>query len=211
MNKEVNSDSRITDRFIYNEAISVKNLLLKQEEGKNRIFKMYSLFKTLLKVELIEVSSVEACGIDSDCTLKRTKDKLPVMIETAGGFLIKNVSSVDGGESLILTTELSLSRKISLNDKHAQNEGLFFFKNGYMYFYNIEWDYVMIEAVFEDPDEIDNLNLCNPEATPCKPAYERQFSLPNYLDKSLKDLLNESLFRYYHRLKDDANINKRDD
>jgi hypothetical protein len=208
MNKELNADSRITDRFIYNEALSVKNTLLKQEEGKNRLFKMNSLFKTLIKVPLIEVDSVEACGIQSDCAFKRTKDKFPKIIETAGGFLIRSVTSLDGSQSVTYVTENSLTRKLSINDRHAKNEQLFFIRHGYIYLYNINWDYIKVEAVFEDPDEIDNLNLCDPKEVICRPAYEKEFSIPSYLDKPLKDLLNESLFRYYHRLKEDTQINK---
>jgi len=170
---------------------------------------MNTIFKTFIKVPLIETDTIEACGIDSDCVIKRTKDKLPGIVETAGGFLIRNVFSLDSSQSLITTTELSVSRKITIGDKHAQNEGMYFIKNGYMYFYNINWDYVTIEAVWEDPDQIDNLNLCEPLDVPCRPAYERSFSIPSYLEKSLKDLLNESLLRYYHRLREDTQIDKR--
>lgn len=208
MNKQVNSDSRITDRFIYNEAISIKNVLLKQEENKNRLFSLPSLFKTLVKVELIEVDPVEACGIESECTVKRTKDKLPTIVESSSGYLIRNVSSLDGHESVSVTTELSVTRKISINDKHAKDDKYAYIRDNYMYFYNVEWDYVRIEAVFEDPEAVDILNSCEEEAEDCTSMYDKTFPIPNYLEKSLKDLLNESIFRYYHRLKDDVNPNK---
>lgn len=207
MNKQVNSDTRITDRFIYNEAVSIKNTLLKQEETKNRLFNLPSVFKMLNKAELIEVDSVEACDIDSECTTKRTKDKLPVIVETSGGYLIRNISSLDGHDTVNITNELSVVRKISINDKHAKDDKYAYIRNGYMYFFNVEWDYVRIEAVFEDQEEIDRLNNCD-EKTECKSAYDKLFPLPNYLEKPLKDLLNESILRYYHRLKEDTTVNK---
>ena len=208
MNKHVNADSRITDRFIYNEAISIKNNLLKQEENRNRLFSLPSLFKTLNKVELIEVDTVEACGIDSECVIKRTKEKLPKIVEGSGGYLVRNITSLDGTMSVSLSTELSVSRKISINDKHAKDEKYAYIRNEYMYFYNVEWDYVKIEAVFEDQELVDELNDCEDSDIECQSAYDKTFPIPNYLEKSLKDILNESILRYYHRLRDDINVNK---
>lgn len=207
MNKEWTADSRITDRFIYHEALSIKNILLKQEEEKGRLYKLSDLFKIINKVDLIEVDTIEACGIDSDCIIKRTKEELPDIVESSGGFLM-NVTSLDGSQKLLYITESSWLRKLNIDDKHAKNELVFFSRGNHLYFPNIEWDAVRVEAVFEDPDAVDNINDCRDEPTDCRSAYDRNFTIPNYLEKGLKDLLNESLLRYHHRLREDIHINK---
>lgn len=206
-NKEWTADSRITDRFIYNEGVSVRNTLLKQEEDRNRLYALTSLFTTLNKVELVDTDTIEACGIRSDCKIKRTKDKLPDTIDSSGGSSIRTVSSLDGSQILTWTTDLSWVRKLNIKDKHAKGELFYFFKGDYIYFPNISWDYVRVEAMFEDPDLIDRLNDCAPKGD-CNSAYDREFTLPSYLEKGLKDLLNESLLRYYYRHPMDTHINK---
>lgn len=212
MNKLINADSRITDRFIYNEAVSIKNTLLKQEQYKQRLFGVDNLFSTINKVDMIKVDTIEACGIDSDCYIMRSKDKLPNMIESFGGAIIRKVASLDGahGTVVTVTTDLSFGRKLRINDKHAKNEVYAFIKNKYLYLPNAKWPAVLVEAIFEDPDEIESLNSCDDEKPiVCTPMYDRSFPIPNYLEKPLKDLLNNSLLNYYHRLQEDVNINKK--
>lgn len=211
MNKLINADARITDRFIYNEAISISNLLIKQEENKQRLYVMDSLFKTINYVEMIEVDTIEACGIESDCFIRRSKDKLPKIVESAGGYLVRKITSLDSTSGTVVTiiTDLSYGRKLNINDKHAQKEVWAFLKNGYVYLVNADWPAILVEAMFEDPDEIENLNNCDDkDEITCTPAYERSFPVPNYLEKPLKDLLNNSLLNYYHRLQEDVNTNK---
>lgn len=211
MNKLINADSRITDRFIYNEAVSIKNVLLKQEEDKQRLYNTIGIFKTLNKVELVESNTIEACGIKSDCCILRTKYSLPKMVETVGGPLIRQVSSLDGSTNTNFITDLSFARKLAINDKDGNKEPLAFFKGdeNKIYFANVSWPYAIVQAVFEDPDEIDNLNSCDDDKITCTAAFDRVFAIPNYLEKSLKDLLNNSLLNYYHRLVDDNEINKK--
>lgn len=209
MNRLINADTRITDRFIFNEANSIKNALLKQEQNKNRLYKFTTLFKTINKAELISVDTIEACGIDSDCIIRRTKKPLPKIIETSGGYLIRNVSSLDGSSIVYLTTDLSISRKLGSDDPHGKKEQLAFVRNNYLYFINLDWPYARIEALFEDPDEIDMLNNCEDNTDiSCSPIYDRKFPIPNYLEDGLKKLLNEALLRYYHQYHDDPKINK---
>lgn len=133
---------------------------------------------------------------------------MPKIVESVGGFMIKNVTSLDGSQPLTFTTEASWVRKLNINDKHAKNELFYYVKNNYIYTPNVEWDYIAIEGIFENPEEVDILNACDDEVVDCTSAYEREFAIPNYLEKSLKDLINESLLRYYHRYKDDMHTNK---
>lgn len=209
MNKFVNSESIISDRFIYNEASSIKNMLVKQEENKQRLFSVDAVFKTILNVSLTDVDTIEACGIDSDCFIRRSKDKLPKIIEGTGGPLIKAVTSLDGLTRVTIISEDSYARKLVINDKHAKNEPWAFIRNDYLYLPNVSWAAAKVSAIFENPEEVDALNDCGDGVNPdCLPMGEREFPIPNYLEDTLKELLNNRLLNYYHRIVEDTNLNK---
>lgn len=209
MNRLINADNRLSDRFIYNEAVSIKNLLLKQESNKNRLFGSPTLFKTIKKLDLISVDTIEACDINSDCIIKRSKDRLPTIVESSGGYLVRSITSLDGSTSVFLTTDLAVARKSNIQDKHASKEPLSFIRDNYLYLVNVPWPFVRIEAIFESPDEIDSLNACDTEdEISCTAAFDQAFAIPNYLEDPLKKLLNEALLRYYHQLREDMQINK---
>ncbi len=160
---------------------------------------------------MIKVDTVEACGIESDCVVMRSKYKLPKIVESSGGYLLRKVTSLDATSGTVVTliTDLSYGRKLKIGDKHAKSEVWAFMRNGYLYMPNVKWPAVLVEGIFEDPDEIDALNACgDDEPISCTPIYEQEFPIPNYLEKALKDLLNNSLLNYYHRLREDTSQNK---
>lgn len=208
MNKMINADSRITDRFIFYEGLSIANTLIKQEENKRNIYILDSFFKVLNRVDLIDVDTIEACGIDSDCKIKRTKDVVPEILDTSSGRVVKSITSLDGSTEVTIITENSFARKLRINDKHAKDELWAFFRGDHIYFPNVIWPAVRIEAAWTNPEEIDNLNNCDGGDITCTPAFDRTFPIPNYLEDPLKKLLNESLLRYYHQLREDPQINK---
>ena len=96
--KGVKEDAFLTDRFIYSLVLKYGKMLIRRQDNENKIMRFQSLFEKLPCVELIEVDKVEACcgGIRSNCTIKRTKDKLPTILEGAYGPLFRTITSIDG-------------------------------------------------------------------------------------------------------------------
>ena len=76
-------DSFVTDRYLYSLIIKYGQLLMRRQDNANKLMKFNSVWQTLPFVELIEVDKVEAkcSGIQSGCTIKRTKEKLPTFME----------------------------------------------------------------------------------------------------------------------------------
>ena len=70
-------DSFVTDRYIYSLILKYAQLLMRRQDNQNKLMKFNSVWQALPFVELIEVDKVEAkcAGIQSGCTIKRTKDK----------------------------------------------------------------------------------------------------------------------------------------
>ena len=100
--KAVRQDAFLTDRFLYSIVSKHAKWLMKREDSKNKLLAFSGVMQVMDFVELIEIDKVEACctGIKSDCTIKRTKDKLPVFLQGYYGPLIRTISSLDGSEEL---------------------------------------------------------------------------------------------------------------
>lgn len=188
--KAVKQDSFLTDREIYSFVLKHAKWLMKREDGKNRLLGFSGIIQTMDFVELIDVDKVEACctGISSDCTIKRTKEKIPVFMQGYYGPLIRTVSSIDGSEELSLTnpsTYLAISK--SKNFKYNKNK-YFWMIDDYLYFPNLEWDAVRIEGIFED--DISQFT-CDKDECIIKP--EQYFNVPDYLYGELESQVFKDL------------------
>lgn len=176
--KATRQDSFITDRMIYSFVIKHAKWLMKREDGKNRLMAFSSVVQTMDFVELIEVDKVEACctGIKSDCTIKRTKDKLPIFMQGYYGPLIRTISSLDASEELqpiIPSSYLPIANSTSAKYNKTR---YFWFLNDYIYFPNLEWDAVRIEGIFED-----DISRWTCEEDNCKLRQDDSFNVPDYL------------------------------
>ena len=130
-------------------------------------------------VELIEVDKVEAkcSGIQSGCTIMRTKDKLPIFMEGYWGPLIRSVTSIDGSTELQAThpgTYTSMTKSTSFKYNKTR---YFWWLNNYMYFPNIDWHAIKLEGVFEG--DIENYK-CETQYN-CTPRYLQNLYVPEFL------------------------------
>lgn len=175
--KAESQDAFTTDRYIYSLIQKFAQVLMRRQDSLNKLMKFNSIWKSLPYVELIEVDRVEAqcSGIKSGCTFMRTKEKLPDMIEGYWGPLIRIVSSIDGSEELQPiqpSTYLAMSKTTSFRYNKSK---YFWFIDHYLYFPNLEWDAVRIEAVFDS--DISNWQ-CDDK---CIPHYMQDVNIPESL------------------------------
>lgn len=172
-------DAFVTDRYVYSLIQKFAQLLIRRQDSADKLKKFNAIWKTLPFIELIEVDKVEAecTGIQSGCTIKRTKNKLPNMMEGYWGPLIRTVSSIDGSRELKAThpgTYTSLTKTTSFR---YNNQKYFWYLNGYLYFPDLEWDAVKLEGVFDD--DISDW-LCDSKDK-CTPRYEHDLNIPEAL------------------------------
>lgn len=150
--KASKQDAFMTDRFIYSLIYKYGKAIMARKTGSKSLRGMHDKFKTLPCVELIETDKIDACcaGIKSGCKIMKTKDQLPGIMEGSSGLLIKSVTSIDGSIE-IYRTEASLytSMTKSSNFKYNKNK-YYWYIDGRMFFPNIEWEAVKIQAIFED-------------------------------------------------------------
>ena len=177
--KAVKEDSFITDRFIYSVITKYAKMYIKREDDKNRIMRMSTLFSKIPCVELIETDAVEACciGISTGCIIKRTKDRIPNLMDGSFGPIIRTVASLDLSENVYITDPVTyLSITNSSNFKYNKTK-YFWHLDGYLFFPNLDWEGVMIDGIFED--SVAGF-ACNSEDT-CLVKQDQNLIIPDYL------------------------------
>ena len=103
--KAVKEDPFLTDRNIFYALTKYAQTLIKREDNQFKLMKMSSIFQVLPYIELIDVDKVQAgcIGVHSGCYFKRSKEKIPSILNGAFGPVIRTVSSIDGTIELYRT------------------------------------------------------------------------------------------------------------
>lgn len=202
--KATKQDAFITDRMIYSFVIKSAKYLMKREDGKNKLMAFSSVIQTMDFVELQEIDKVEACctGVSSNCTFKRTKDKLPVFLQGYFGPLIRTISSLDGSEELqpiLPSTYLHISK--SKNFKYNTSK-YYWFLNDYLYFPNLEWESVRIEGIFED-----DISAWTCEEDSCIKRQDQTFNVPDYLLVEIEGQVYKDIIGLY-QIPQDQDVDK---
>ena len=172
-------DSFVTDRYLYSLIIKYGQLLMRRQDNANKLMKFNSVWQTLPFVELIEVDKVEAkcSGIQSGCTIKRTKEKLPMFMEGYWGPLIRTVSSIDTSIEMQPTNPGTYASMTKTTSFKYNKTKYFWWLNDYIYVPNVEWDAIKIEGIFEGDISKWNCDLDDD----CTPRYLQNIYIPEFL------------------------------
>jgi hypothetical protein len=187
--KAVKEDPFLTDRQIYFALMKYAQTLIKREDNQFRLMKISSIFKVLPYIELIDVDRVEAgcIGVYSGCYFKRSKDKLPTILNGVFGPIIRTTSSIDGSIEMFRTdpgTWVSMTKTTTFK---YNKRPYFWYLNGYIYCPNIDWDAIKMEAVFEAEVETCETNV------DCLIKQDQTFSLPEYLFSEIEQFVIKEL------------------
>lgn len=189
--KLVNADVKATDRYIYSLMKKHRDWLIKQRDSRLQLMRLPQLFQVLPCEDLIEVDSVQCCGIQTNCTIKRTKNRVPEIVEAYSGPIIRNVTSIDGQIVLDPTTPQSFLRKKKKKTSKYDPTRYYWFSEGYLYFPDIPWDAIRIEAYFSE--NISLLKCDEYDKDPCKNAQEYEFYMPSDLAGRMDDAIYQDL------------------
>ena len=186
--KAVKEDAFLTDRIIYSSLLKYAQTLIKREDNQFRLMKISSLFRVLPYIELIDVDKVEAgCfGVYSGCYFKRSKEKIPGILNGMAGPIIRTTSSIDGSIEMFRTdpgTWVSMTKTTTW--KYNRNF-YFWYLNGYIYCPNVDWEAIRMEAIFEG-----TLDTCDTKE--CDTRQNEPFSLPEYLFSEVEQFVIKEL------------------
>lgn len=209
--KLLSADSLATDRMIAAEIRNNTLLLVKRETNLRKLWATDTLFTTIPCLEMIEVPISECCDYVDDCTVSRSKFKLPRISEGNYQYIIQGVYSINalGGKGVKLK-ETTINRYINLLKLPlTKKETYYWIINGYLYTNNPLLEAIRFAAFFEE--DVDNSIMypecgCGKQYTLeelCKNPLDREFSLPGYLSKQVLDLTSQKLLSTYFRLKTD--------
>jgi len=150
--KAVKEDAFLTDRYIWSVIQKYAKLYIKRQDNLNMIMRFNSFFRTIPCLDLVEVDKVEACcaGIKSGCTIMRTKDKIPKVMQGPFGPLFRTVSSIDGSIEVYRTEPGTYTSMTKVTTFKYNKNKYYWYLNGYLYFPNIEWEGVKVEGIWED-------------------------------------------------------------
>jgi hypothetical protein len=187
--KAVKEDPFLTDRVIYSSLIKYGQTLLKREDNQFKLMKISSIFQVLPYIELIDVDKVEAgcVGVYSECYFKRSKDKLPTILEGAMGPIIRTTSSIDGTIEMFRTDPGTWVSMVRTTTFKYNTRKYFWYLNGYIYCPNIDWDAIRMEAIFQGVTD-----LCDPKQQ-CEIAQDQRLTIPEYLFSEVEQFVIKEL------------------
>ena len=216
MHRLLSSDNLITDRVIFSEIKTTSLLLIKRETDRRKLWATDTLFTTIPCLELVEVPISECCEFVDDCTIARSKFKLPPIAQGNYQYVIQGVYSINamGGKGVKIK-EITINRYLNLLKLPIiKNDIYFWINNGYLYITNPLIKSIRISAFFEEdvPNEIlyPECGCGSPEYTQkelCMNPLDKPFHLPGYLEKQVLDETSKKLLTSFFRTKMDISSN----
>jgi hypothetical protein len=211
MHKILSTDSLITDRAILSEIRINTNLLVKRETNLRKLWATDTLFTTIPCLEMCEVPISECCDYVDECTIARSKEKLPRISEGNYQYVIQGVYSINAlsGQGVKLK-EITVNRYVNLLKLPIiKKEAYYWITNGYLYISNPLLQSIRFVALFEEDVPNDILYPecdCGKEYTLeelCINPLDKEFPLPGYLEQQVLQLTSQKLLTTYFRIKTD--------
>lgn len=152
---------RIEDEQIAYWIAEVRSMLISQAVSK-RDFLTDTWIQGITCMELIQVDASECCLLDSQCTVLRTKLKVPTTVESYLDNAIVRVTKANGD---IISKSNPFEAKYNKYNKYTSLKSQWYLQSGYLYIINEEHiQYVNIYAIFENPTELAEYVNCAKEA-----------------------------------------------
>lgn len=187
----ISDDSEINIEQIYFKIDTTRALLIRQDQSKGRSLSD-NIMQTISCVEVIQVSASECCGITSDCTILRTKFKLPRPIELHQKDLVVRVSGVNIESSSwnqISYAKLQYAGKSFITKDSTK----WFLKDNYLYIINPpNIKMISVSLVAEQPSDLARFSSC--AGAPCYSVTD-EYPISAHMIPTLKQLILEDLLR----------------
>lgn len=200
-------DSRLKPRHIYNKLLSARSAVLTMI-AKTQGLSTFN-YQELPCVELVEVEPGLCSCLPSNCTIKRTKYRIPTLLYTGRYSAIKSVSSIDGS---VLFSETSFDKLGFIKGNRYTKQNPFWYeRDGYIYVENrFGIDVISLIGLFSDPFEANLFpSYCGNDETDCISVQEFEFPIdPAYIEDIIKLALAELVGLFSQAIEDTTNDTK---
>lgn len=188
--KAVKQDAAgLSDRYVYSRVMKYGKTLMRRQDNLNRILKYNSIWKPLDCVELESIDRASCGCIISGCTILRSKNKLPKLIDGYWGPLIRFVASIDQSQELKPTTPIEYEKMLKQKNFKFNKTKYYWFLDGYLYFPNIDWDAVTLECIPEG--DISSYN--NNHTKDCTYTQDLDCPIPDFLFSEIEQMIAAEL------------------
>ena len=190
--KAVKEDPFVTDRFLFSLIMKHAKFLIRRQANERKILRYQGIFQFLPCVEMVELDKVPECciGIRTGCTIRRSKDPLPELLEGNFGPIIRTVSSLDLSTELTRTYPAQYANLTHLSTFKYNKTKYYWFLDGHIYIPDVEWEAFYIEALFNG--DIAKY-ACDRESDGCTLAQDMPLNIPDYLFTEIEQLVLQEL------------------
>lgn len=180
-----------------------------------RLTRRDSIYQTLKCVEVEEAPAIDpCCGLRSKCTVFRTKNKLPDLLEDSMGPRISMVAPIDNmfkskgsDKQLLVISAKDWLKKLDNPWSKFNMDGYVIYNDGYLYFPNRNWKLVLVEGIFLE--DISSYNSCS-EDNSCKRFLDNKVFAPERQVAEAIGKSIEELAGVYKRMPEQVTIDKND-
>lgn len=209
--KEINADSRLTNKFIYSKLHSLAKLLIQRESDRLKLSRIQSLYQTLSCICMEEVPTIDPnCGIINNCTIWRTSIEIPSVYSDSMGAIIKHITSIDESTEIMLTTKARLrSLKKDKNSKYDKTIYAYY-DNNRIYVAAKKILKINVTGIFQD--DISNVKTCcnSEKKKDCVRFLDKNWIVPSKLEVPIMQEVTNNLLASYKQIPEDQKINKKD-
>lgn len=186
--KANSKDGKISRRLILKTAQSKAKFLISQKLNERSLYRETNIYTELSCIEMIDQDIVKCPIIEfRRCKdLKRSKKKLPELINSKYGHSLKEVTSIDGEFVFkpITATQYRLNKERTQKSKDLY----FYIKDGYLYLPDTEVKMVNLYLITQDLYDVAHASECN--KPDCRSAWDYEFVCP---DKLTEVVIQETL------------------
>lgn len=204
--REQTSDSTYSNFMLYKSLEEQLLWLIRRDISK--VYKSNELFQLLENFSVQEVDPSE-CGLDTNCKVYRTTQKLPEIWTDDKGPVIKLVSSVDFKTSFTPIQLSNLKNKVNNPYHKIAKERYYYFLNDYLYFVDFNPHLVSILALFKDDLSLFERKCydCQEDAD-CIPFLDTKLLAPAWTIAEAQAKALQQIAGVSKRLREDSQIDK---
>lgn len=189
-------DKRISRSYILSE-INIASRYIINQKIENNTISISKLYQALNCVELEVVDSISCPMVElRTCkTIMRSKIKLPELVSTKYGFLIREVTTIDGSK-IFRRVDKAKARREKYRPKDPLDNHFKFMigDDGHLYILDVEIYLVNMEIVSFDYEQISLFNNCDKsEEDQCKSAWEQELRIPEDTIQLILDVVSQKI------------------
>lgn len=198
-------DIVLTDRYIWNK-IKNKTLLFIDQRNDKFVYNHNNSMYTPICIEMEETVSTDCCVDIPVCPLLKSKKKIPKIAESNKSAIIKGIFSLDKRKRFVM---VSLSDWIRLKrSKYKVKDNYVFMFNGYLYSDINDARAFIVEAYFEDVEDVPSFTCGCEESDNCYEVRDTEWKISSDLQAYVIQEVNKEISSFYQRIPQDENTNK---